>query len=143
MALHISHTVRVAVAPGRVWSALTSPAELLQWYAPGCRWEIGSLERGATLRFFNTETNIQVAIVEESEAPHRLTLRWIPDPLAPATSLVSTYVVRAAEDGSIVEFTQCGYESVPAEERAAWIAADEGALPAIASALVVHLNQPA
>lgn len=139
----ISQIVEVAASPERVWNALTSPAELIRWYAPGCRWEIAALGVGETVRFFNSETDIQVALVEECLPPCRLVLRWIPDPALPSTSLSSTYVVHRSGDGSVVELQQSGYDSVPVAQRAAWIAADEGALPAIAAALVSHLRSSA
>ncbi|MBC7841640.1 MAG: SRPBCC domain-containing protein [Gemmatimonadaceae bacterium] len=142
MTIVVSQHVRVAATPERVWEALTSPADLVRWYAPGCRWEIEALRVGASLRFFNTETDIQVATVEACLPPHRLTLRWIPDPALPSAQLLSSYVVRGDQHGSVVTLTQSGYESVPEAQRAMWIEADEGALPAIAASLVAHLGPP-
>lgn len=140
MGIIVSQTVRVSVPQARVWEALTSPAELVRWYAPGCRWEISAVEIGATWRFYNTETDVQLATVEECVPPHRLTLRWVPDAALPSATLLSTYVMRETEIDVTVELTQSGYESVPEAERAAWIAADKGALPSIAASLVAHLH---
>jgi uncharacterized protein YndB with AHSA1/START domain len=140
MGLIVSQQVRVAATPERIWEALTSPAELVQWYAPGCRWEIDSLDIGASLRFFNTETDIQVATVEECLAPHRLMLRWVPDPALPAASLLSSYTIDGGAHETEVTLAQSGYETVPETQRAMWIDADQRALPAIAASLVAHLS---
>lgn len=136
----VSTTVRIPVSPGRVWDAITSPDELIQWYAPGCRWDIPALRDGATIRFFNTDTDIQVATIARCVAPESLVLHWTPDASLPNTVLVNSYELRPYELGTSVTLAQTGYDSVPDAERAAWIQADEAAFPAIAAALAVHLS---
>ena len=136
----VSASVRVAAPVTRVWRAITEPGELIQWYAPGCRWEIPALRVAAPVRFFNSETDVQSAIIERCAPPRELVLRWTPDPAMPNITLVNTYELRSDEGGTLVTISQSGYASVPEGQRAEWIRADEGAFPAIASALAAHLR---
>ena len=136
----VSTTIRVAAPATRVWTAITVPDELIQWYAPGCRWEIPELREGATVRFFNSETDIQSATIERCVPPIDFVLRWTPDPTLPETTLVNSYSLSPIERGTEVTIAQTGYASVPEAQRASWIKSDQSAFPAIASALAAYLK---
>jgi uncharacterized protein YndB with AHSA1/START domain len=136
----VSVTVRVAARIERVWRAITAPDELIKWYAPGCRWEIPELRAGATVRFFNSETDVQSATILRCAPPTEFVLQWTPDATLPETHLINAYTLTEGEPGTSITLSQTGYASVPADQRAAWIRADEGAFPAIAEALVAYLR---
>ena len=138
--LEVTQTVQVSAVPERVWRALTDPAELIQWYAPGCRWDIPKLAVGAPVRFFDSETDIQPATITALVPERRLALLWKPDANLPTSTLLTTYDLQRAEQGTTVTLRHSGYESVPAEQRAAWLAADRGAVPAILAALARHVS---
>ena len=134
----VSATTRAAASAERIWKAISTPEELVQWYAPGCRWEITELRSGATVRFFNTDTDVQSAVIERCIPPQELTLRWTPDASQPLIQLVNSYTIRRIGEESEVTVSQTGYASVPSDQRASWIQADEGAFPAIAAALAEY-----
>lgn len=136
----VSTTILVAATATRVWTALTTPDALFEWYAPGCRWDIPELREGATIRFFNSETDIQRATIERCVPPAELVLRWRPDPNLPKTALVNSYSLSPVEQGTAVTIAQTGYATIPEGQRAAWIEADQGAFPAIAAALAAYLG---
>ena len=48
--LAIERRVLIHAPLERVWSAITEPAQLEHWYAPGCAWEIPALQPGATIK---------------------------------------------------------------------------------------------
>lgn len=135
----VSTTVRVAGPAARIWEAITNPEALAEWYAPGCRWEIPELGVGATLRFFNADTEVQSAVIERCDPPKELILRWTPDSSLPQTQLVNTYTIRPLGDECEVTLSQTGYASVPIDQRASWIQADESAFPAIVAALAAYV----
>lgn len=137
--LLVTDTIDVDAAPERVWSALTDPDALCEWYAPGCRWEIPTLAAGAPVRFFNTDTDVQPATIVVLEPGRCLALRWQPEPALPTATLLTTYTLTGTATGSTVSLTHSEYESVPVEQRAAWLAADQGAVPAILAALARYL----
>ena len=136
----VSATAQVAAPIDRVWRAITDPEELIKWYAPGCRWEIPDLRAGGTVRFYNSETDIQRATIERCAPPGELVLRWTPDPTLPGTTLLNSYVLREHGKGTSVTVSQSGYASVPADQRISWFESDAKSFPAIARALAAHLK---
>ncbi len=139
MPLQVVETIVVAVTPEPVWRAVTDPAELIQWYAPGCRWEIPELAVGAPVRFFNSETDVQPAEIIALVPARRLALRWRPDPTLPTATLCTTYELVPTGTGTTITLRHDEYESVPEAQRADWLAADQGAVPAILAALAHHV----
>ena len=93
------------------------------------------------MRFFNSETDIQVATIASLVDERELSLLWRPDPLLPEATLLTTYELTRDALGTTVTLTHTGYESVPAEQRASWLVADRGAVPAIADALRTYLSE--
>lgn len=138
--LEVTQTVQVGATPERVWRALTDPAELRQWYAPGCQWEIPTLAPGAGVRFFNSDTDIQGATITALIPGRRFALLWRPDAILPTSAILTTYDMSATADGTVVTLRHSGYESVPVDQRAAWLEADRGAVPTILSALARHVT---
>jgi uncharacterized protein YndB with AHSA1/START domain len=133
--LSITERVRVEAPPGRVWRALTTPSELFQWYAPGCRWEVPSLAPGAAVRFFNSETDVQTAVVEEAVPPHRLALRWQLDQDGALLSILNTFTLASDGNATAVTIRQAGYEALAEEVQRQWLEQDRGALTSIAASL--------
>jgi uncharacterized protein YndB with AHSA1/START domain len=133
----VERTLWISAPRDRVWQAITDPLQLEQWYAPGCKWEIASLKKGAEVRFFNTETDIQTATIESIEPPERLTLRWRVDLSA---SLLNTFTLEERDSGTQVTITQSGYETLSAEDRQMWIDADQSAYTSIVENLKAYLE---
>ena len=77
--LVVERTIWIAAPRERVWRAITEPQQLEQWYATGCPWEIPALQVGATVKFYNTDTDVQLAMIEVVAPPHQFTLRWQPN----------------------------------------------------------------
>jgi uncharacterized protein YndB with AHSA1/START domain len=138
--LRVHTTVGIAAPPEAAWTALTEPAELQIWYAPGCRWEVPSLAEGSTVRFFNTDTDVQSATIERAIHARELALLWQADPSMPSVRLLNRFVLEPVEGGTRVVITQEGYEALPAEERPAWMRQDEGAYAAVADRLKRHVE---
>ena len=141
--LSITEQVTIHASAPRVWRALTTPGELVEWYAPGCRWEIPSLAPGSLVRFHNSETDVQTAILEEAVPPRRLALRWQADAGDPTPSILNTFTLAAAGEGTTVTIRQAGYEALPEAVRGPWIDQDRAALAAIAASLKAYLERGA
>jgi uncharacterized protein YndB with AHSA1/START domain len=139
--LSIYEQVRIQAPASRVWRALTTPTELSEWYAPGCRWEIESLTPGAIARFYNTATDIQTATVETAVAPQRLALRWHADPTQQGAAILNTFTLTPDGDTTVVTIAQSGYEALQDAVRDGWLEQDRGALAAIAASLKAHVER--
>lgn len=140
--LTVERSVLIDAPLRRVWQAITDPAQLEQWYAPGCRWEIPSLQTGATVKFHNTETDIQLATIEALEPLHRFTLRWQLDPAHPGITLINSFLLEEAADGNTyVTVSQAGYESLPDGLREEQLPQDADAYTAIAESLKSYVER--
>lgn len=115
--LAVERTIWIAVPRERVWLAITEPAQLERWYAPGCPWEIPRLEVGATAMFYNTVMEPLLATIEVLDPPRQFTLRWQPEASSPATTLVTTFLLEEENGGTQVTINETGYESLPEEVR--------------------------
>jgi uncharacterized protein YndB with AHSA1/START domain len=126
----------------QVWCAITEPRQLEQWYAPGCPWEmIPALQAGATVKFHNTETDIQLARIEVVEPLKELTLRWQIEEADPSMSLVNSFRLEEENGGTRVTVTQAGYESLPEDVRQQMVEQDEAAYMAIVENLKTYLER--
>jgi uncharacterized protein YndB with AHSA1/START domain len=115
--LVVERTIWIAAPRERVWPAITEPAQLERWYAPGCPWKIPALQVGATATFYNTATETLLATLEVVDPLRQFTLRWQPEALYPDTTLVTTFLLEEENGGTRVTITEAGYETLPEEIR--------------------------
>ena len=138
--LALERSVLINAPRQRVWQAITDPAQLEQWYAPGCAWEIPALQVGATVKFHNTDTDIQLATIEALEPLHQFTLRWHLDPAHPGITLLNSFLLKEDNDNTQVTVSQAGYESLSDGMREEQLRQDADAYTAIAESLKSYLE---
>ena len=109
----VERPVWIAASREQVWAAITDPAQLTKWYAPGCPWQIPTLEVGETVKFYNTETDILVATIDEVDKPHRFALRWQPDETYPAAVVTTTFILEEVNSGTRATIMESGFEALP------------------------------
>lgn len=136
----VKRSVLISVPPSRVWQAITDPAQLEQWYAPGCPWDIPVLQAGATVKFHNTDTDIQLATIEVLEPLREFTLRWQLDPMHPGLTLTNTFLLEPENGSTRVTVSQAGYESFPDDIRQQQLDQDAEAYTAIVESLKSYLE---
>lgn len=139
--LAVKRTVLINAPLERVWDAVTQPEQLEEWYAPGCPWEIPALQSGATVKFHNTDTDIQLATIEVVEPLREFTLRWQLDPMHPGLTLTNTFLLEPEHDSTRVTVSQAGYESLPENIRQEQLDQDAGAYTAIAESLKSYVER--
>jgi uncharacterized protein YndB with AHSA1/START domain len=113
----VERTIWIAASRERAWRAITEPAQLERWYAPGCPWDIPALHVGTTVKFYHTDTEILLATIEVVAPLRQLTLCWQPDQIYPATTLVTTFLLAEDNNGTRVTIIETGYESLPGDVR--------------------------
>lgn len=69
----VTRTVVVPASPEETWDALVEPDRLEEWFADEVE---GDFAPDEPVRFAWDDGERRDAIVEEVEAPHRLTFRW-------------------------------------------------------------------
>jgi uncharacterized protein YndB with AHSA1/START domain len=104
----ITRTITLQATPKEVWTALTDPARLSEWF--GVRAEIDP-RRGGAVRFAADGGTERRGIVETFEAPHRLVFRWRAVRLVAGgveTGDVSTveFVLRSENGGTTLVVTE-------------------------------------
>jgi uncharacterized protein YndB with AHSA1/START domain len=139
--LTLERSVLIAASPQIVWDAITDPNHLERWYAPGCPWKIPALQTGATVKFHNTDTDIQLATIEDLEPLKRFTLRWQLDPMHPGLTLTNTFLLEPENDSTRVTVSQAGYESLPEDVRQEQLDQDAAAYSVIAGSLKSYLER--
>ena len=138
--LAVERSVLIDASPQRVWQAITDPAQLEQWYAPGCPWEIPALQTGATVKFHNTDTDIQLATIEVLEPLREFTLRWQLDPMHPGLTLSNSFRLEPENGRTRVTISQAGYDSLPEDMRQEQLDQDAAAYAAIVESLQNYLE---
>jgi len=139
--LAVERSVLIDASPQAVWEAITDPKHLEQWYAPGCPWEIPALQEGATIKFHNTDTDIQLATIEVLTPLREFTLRWQLDPMHPGLTLSNTFLLEPENDSTRVTVSQAGYESLPEDMRQEQVEQDGEAYTAIVESLKHYLER--
>lgn len=109
----VKQSIWVEALPERVWTMITTPEHLMQWWAPNL-WEIPVLEVGGTV-WFGAEGDMSTATIAVLDAPRQFTLQWQADEQFPA--LVTTYLLEAENNGTRVTVTEAGFETLPPESR--------------------------
>lgn len=120
-AIGIERSIWVDAPPERAWRAVTEAEQLGKWYAPSFTWEIPALEIGARVKFYNSDTDIQVATIEVIDPLRQFRLRWEPMQDYEAVQLVTTFRLVEENGGTRVTIHETGYENVPEDERQAWL----------------------
>jgi len=126
--LEVKRDVWIDAPIERVWAAVTDPAKLTEWYAPGSRWKIPVLEEGAAVEFHHspnahhagTAVTVLKATIVTLDPPREFGIRWDSD--ADYPEMVLTTVIRLEEEngGTRAVMSEWGYEAIPAEDREAW-----------------------
>lgn len=127
----VERQIVIPVARERVWSALTDPSQISQWF---CRSVSLTLEPGAPILFRWHKGDSNRGIVVAVEPPHRFAYRWTPgddpDQSIPLDRLPTTLVEFLLEDtpeGTRLTVIESGFAALPeAIRESAWRANAQG-----------------
>jgi uncharacterized protein YndB with AHSA1/START domain len=113
----VERSIWVKAPVERVWSAISDPARIQQWFSPGTEWRGTGLRVGATLAVVDAETgsDTHVQVIDALEPPHLLVTRSVVEP--PQTPEVTRWQLIAENGGTRVWLTYSGYELMPLESR--------------------------
>ena len=138
----VERSIWVATSREKAWRAVTEPEQLNQWYATYYHWDIPNLQVGTTVKFYNKDdaNDMQVAKIEIVDKPHQFTVRWQPDKLYPAMTLVTSFMLEEENGGTRVTISESGYEAIPADERQQWLDATGGGYSMSMENLKAHLE---
>lgn len=114
----VRRTIHIAASVDRVWSAVTEPAHISQWFGRAEFDGSGVGARGS----LTWETRRPVPLrIEAIDAPRSVTYRWsnddtlerLPGELDEEHSTVFTFTLEAVADGTRLTVVETGFESLP------------------------------
>lgn len=98
------------------------------------------LQPDSTVKFHNTDTDIQLATIEVVEDQKEFTLRWRLDPAHPGITLLNSFRLEEENGKTRLTVSQAGYESLPDGMRQEQFRQDAEAYTAIAESLKRYLE---
>ena len=104
----IERSIWIDAPRERVWKAVTDPAELAQWFAPGSTFS----RQGNSIYLRVEDVDIEVAIIEVFDPPRRLTTRELPDRV-----VTTTYLLEDEGGGTRFTVIEEGLEALGVEAR--------------------------
>src|SRR5262245_25152979 len=110
--LAVVRSIWIAAPRERVWEAVTEPEQVAQWFLPS---SLGAqMKRDDTGKLYVCmgPMEVEVAVLEAADPPHRVTSRSMPDRL-----LATTYQFDQEKDGTRVTVTMTGFEALPEDAR--------------------------
>lgn len=99
----IERSIWIAAPRERVWQAVTDPAQIARWFAPGASLS----QKGDIICVRIGDKEMEVAVVELIDPPRQLTTRQLPDRL-----LATTYTLEEENGGTRFTVTEAGFEAL-------------------------------
>lgn len=106
--LVVERSIWIAAPRERVWQAVTDPAQIQQWFSP----TIPFSQNGDRISIHMNGTDMEVAVIELIDPPHRITTRSLMDGV-----ISTTYTLEEENGGTRFTVTQTGYELLPEDAR--------------------------
>src|SRR5687768_8033612 len=108
-AINIQRSIWINAPRQQVWQAVTDPAQVATWFAPGA--VMNQTDDGKiSLRI--GDMDIEVAVVEIIDPPRQVTTRSLPDRL-----IATTYILEEENGGTRFTVTESGLELLSEAER--------------------------
>ncbi len=104
----IERSIWIAAPRERVWQAVTDPAQIAQWFAPGTSFS----QKGNTICMRRGEMDIEVALIELVDPPRQIITRNLPN-----RSITTTYTLEEENGGTRFTVTETGFESLSEDAR--------------------------
>ncbi len=135
--LTIERSIWIEAPIERAWRAITEAAQLEQWFAPGCRWEIEALQIGATVKFYNTPDDIALHTIAVLDSARQFALRWFEQENMP---MLTTFLLSEENNGTRVTVIESGFEQMADGMRQKRVSQTEAGYSDSLNNLKVHLE---
>jgi uncharacterized protein YndB with AHSA1/START domain len=104
----IERSIWIAAPRERVWQAVTDPAQIAQWFAPGTSFS----QNGDKICVRIGEREIEVAVIELVDPPRHITTRNLPE-----RSITTTYTLEEENGGTRFTVIETGFETLSEDAR--------------------------
>jgi len=106
--LTIERSIWIAAPRERVWQAVTDPAQIAQWFAPGTSFS----QNGDIISVRIGETEMEVAVIVLVDPPRQISTRNLP-----GMSITTTYTLEEENGGTRFTVIETGFESLSEDAR--------------------------
>jgi uncharacterized protein YndB with AHSA1/START domain len=110
----IERELHIQAAPDVVYDVLSSPEHIREWW--GADSDFDAVPGGAGDLVWgdpNTpEAHVVPFSVVEADRPRRFVFRWVPDPKIPDKSLLVTFELAPAGEGTTLRLTESGFREM-------------------------------
>jgi len=115
--------IRIAAPVERVWQALTTPDDIIQWFSPRLPGAVMKLDDSGKITVHFGEMGVDFVTLETVESLQQLTIRGLPDGV-----VATTLTLEPDKEGTTITVMLAGFESLVgdtsaermAESGAAW-----------------------
>lgn len=141
----IEQTLELPYPQERVWRAITSPAELNQWFGDEV---IMEPRAGSDITFIWHEHGTSNGVIEVYDPPNCFAYRWRASgvdqegPLASDNSTLVTFTLSSTDKGTRLELIESGFASLPEAVREKNHKDNTGGWKSELGELVEYLEQP-
>jgi uncharacterized protein YndB with AHSA1/START domain len=108
-AIIIQRSIWINAPRERVWQAVTDPAQVATWFAPGA---VMNQTDDGKISVRVSDMDIEVAVVEIVDPPRQITTRSLPDRL-----IATTYILEEENGGTRFTVMESGLELLSEDER--------------------------
>ena len=110
--IKVERSIWIDLPRERVWQAITDPAELAQWFLPPALGADMKRDANDTILVSMGGMEIPVAVLEELDAPRRVSISGLPDHV-----ISITYLLEEENHGTRVKVSMSGFEKLPVDAR--------------------------
>ena len=108
--ISLERSIWIAAPRERVWQAVMEPEQVSQWFLPPAMGAQLSRDESGKLKVLMGPMAVEVAVVDEIDAPRRFTSRGSPDNL-----IAAAYALVEENGGTRITVTLTGFGALPAE----------------------------
>jgi uncharacterized protein YndB with AHSA1/START domain len=106
--MELKRSIWIKAPRERVWLAISDPAQIAQWFAPGTPIS----QNGDIISIHVDGKDVEVAVIEVVDPPRQFTTRNLPD-----RTIATTYLLEEENGGTRFTVIESGLESLPVDAR--------------------------
>jgi uncharacterized protein YndB with AHSA1/START domain len=114
--LSVEKSIWINAPRERVWQAITTPAQINQWWGGNDHWAFSALEVGAAVTFGYGSEAMQ-ATIAVVDPPRQFSIKWPPQAQYHMIDIYTIYQLEEENGGTRVTVTETGFEALPDDIR--------------------------
>lgn len=114
--LTVERSVWIDAPRERVWQAVTTAAQIRQWWGGDDHWEISAQQVGGIVKF-GDPNDWMIASIAVYDPPQQFTIEWAPQAQYHDIAMSTTYLLAEENGGTRTTVRETGFEALPDDIR--------------------------